>query len=108
MCVAFIGEHGQNEGGSFHRCHTGKENMHIAAQERMEIRKKYSVTYNGSGIEIVKQFKYQGTISHEDVVYTSQKDKKSSIRCKTYGETIKFRVNQARKGLATWMRRCHT
>ena len=55
----------------------------------------------------MKQFKYLGTIFHEDVFYTYQKVR-SITRCKVYDAPIKYRVSQARKCLATWIRRCKT
>jgi len=91
----------------FNRCFTGESNRVIARQQRELLRQNNSFTYNGKSVDVVSQFKYLGTIFHEDVMCTYHKVN-NITQCKLYDAAIKFRVSQGRKCLATWLRRCNT
>ena len=94
----------------FNRTYTtrlGSAKQQLAIQQRSVLNKSHSFIYNGNHVDIVSQFKYLGTIFHEDVLCTSMKVN-SIAQCKLYDAAIQFRVSQGRKCLATWLRRCKT
>ena len=91
----------------FNQCYTGQVNKTRAQVERERLNNKYVFTYNGKGIDIVHEFKYLGCIFYDDVMYTDKKVN-SIASCRLYDAPRKFRIKQARKSLATWIRRCKT